>query len=127
MNEGAKGTVLLSEQIRVTTEKLREMEQAIAPGSSSAAAGLVPFFGPVLAGDDLVPALGLDFARGLLVGQSYEWGRAVVPDEVLDVEIRIDDVFQKGPSQFGVVVTEARAADGEIVQRQRTTFIERRG
>jgi len=128
MNESAKATVLFSGAYRVAAEKLTEMETAIGSPTAGVTARRVPFFGPVIAGEtNLITALGLRMDRGLLVGQDYEWGRPVEADEVLQVEIRVEDVFTKGTSQFGVVLTEAFDADGKLVQRQRTTFIERLG
>ncbi|MEW6475475.1 MAG: MaoC family dehydratase N-terminal domain-containing protein [Actinomycetota bacterium] len=126
MNESAKGTVLFSGPYRVAAEKLMEMESAIGTPTGATTARLVPFFGPVIAGETaLITHLGLRMDRGLLVGQDYEWERPVEPDEVLQVEIRVEDVYTKGTSQFGVVLTEALDGAGRPVQRQRTTFIER--
>jgi len=126
MNRSAKGQTLIEVSQRVEPVKLAELAAAIGTASGSETARLVPYFGPTIAGEQLlVDLLGLDLSRALLVGQSYEWRRPLDPGETVTIRVFIEDVYQKGENTFGVVATEIRDGSGGIVQQQRTTFIER--
>jgi hypothetical protein len=126
MDVSQKGTILYRGVRRMTSEKLAEMEAAIATPTAGITATLVPFFGSALAGDEIVSTLGLDLGRSLLVGLDYEWHRPVQPDEALTIEVSIADVYSKASADFAVVATEARDHDGKPVQRQVSTFMERK-
>lgn len=106
--------------------KLTELTNAIGTASAKETATLVPWFGPTLAGDArLVEVLDLDFSRALLAGHVYEWSRPFRPGEEVQARLVVDDVYTKGNNEFAVVKAEFRDAAGDIVQSQRTTFIER--
>lgn len=125
MNPSSKGETLV--EIRQTVEpvKLAEVATAIGTGSGKDTARLVPYFGPTVAGEQLlVDRLGLDLSRALLAGQSYEWQRPLEPGETVAIRVFIEDVYEKGANTFGVVATEVRDEAGHVVQQQRTTFIE---
>lgn len=125
MKTSSKGKVLLAVHQKVEPVKLAEVAGAIGTDSAGETAGLVPYFGPTIAGEQLlVDVLGLDLSRALLAGQSYEWTRPLLPDETVDIRVFIEDVYEKGNNIFGVVGTEIRDNSGELVQRQRTTFIQ---
>lgn len=126
MNPSAKGQTLIEVSQRVEPVKLAELAAAIGTVSGSQTARLVPYFGPTIAGEQLlVDLLGLDLTRALLAGQSYEWSRPLEPEETVAIRVFIEDVYDKGGNTFGVVGTEIRDSVGELVQQQRTTFIER--
>ncbi|MBS4728594.1 MaoC family dehydratase N-terminal domain-containing protein [Mycobacterium sp. SM1] len=125
MNLTAKGEILIEVRQRVEPVKLAEVAAAIGTESADETARLTPYFGPTVAGEQLlVDRLGLDLSRALLAGQSYEWQRPFEPQEAVTIRVYIDDVYEKGSNTFGVVATEIRAESGELVQQQRTTFIE---
>ncbi len=125
MNLSAKGETLIEVRQRVEPVKLAEVAAAIGTESAGETARLALYFGPTVAGEQLlVDRLGLDLSRALLAGQSYEWQRPFEPQEAVTVRVFIDDVYEKGSNTFGVVATEIRDESGELVQQQRTTFIE---
>lgn len=126
MNPDAKGQTVVRLQQQVEPVKLAELAAAIGTASGAETARLVPFFGPTIAGDQrLVEVLGLDLSKAMLAGQAYEWTRPFTPDEMVDIHVFIEDIYDKGENRFGVVSTEINDAHGQVVQRQRTTFIER--
>jgi acyl dehydratase len=126
MHESTKGAVLLERRIVVDDAAIAAVARAIGTPSAEATARLVPFFAPTLGGEHLVvDGIGLDLNRALLGGLHYEWVRPFAVGETLDVRLSVEDVFQRGSNQFGVLVAEFRDEDGELVQRQSTTFIER--
>ncbi len=128
MNDRAKGQTILETELRVEPVKLAELERAIGTDSAGQTAALVPYFGPTIAGEGrLVEVLDLDFAKALLAGHAYEWSRPFVPGERLRVRVYVDDVYQRGPNSFAIVAAEFQDGAGAVVQRQRTTFIERGG
>jgi hypothetical protein len=128
MNPSAKGQTLIEVRQRVEPVKLAELAAAIGTDSGGETARLVPYFGPTIAGEQLlVDLLGLDLSRALLAGQSYEWRRPLEPGETVAIRVFIENVYEKGSNTFGVVATEIRDDSGELVQQQRTTFIERSG
>ncbi len=126
MDLDAKGRVVAEATLRAEPLKLAELEAALGTSSAADTASLVLWFGPTIAGDAaLVEALGLDLSRGLLSGHRYDWRRPFRPGEQVTARLTIDDVFRKGANQLGVLVAEFRDADGELIQTQHTTFIER--
>lgn len=128
MELSAKGKTLVEVRQRVEPVKLAELTMAIGTATAEETARLVPFFGPTIAGEQsLVDLLGLDLSKALLAGQSYEWSRPLEPSELVSLRVFVEDVYEKGDNTFGVVGTEIRDETGQIVQTQRTTFIERSG
>ena len=127
MHEHAKGSVLCEVREVVSAARLRALARAIGTESGAQTATLAPFFGPTVGGEGtVVEGLGLDLSRALLGGVSYEWQRPFRPEETVSVRVTVDDVYSRGRNQFGVVVAEFRGGDGELIQRQTTTFVERR-
>lgn len=126
MNLDSKGQVLVDTELVVDPDRLALLADAIGTKTAAQTALLVPFFGPTAAGQDSVVApLDMDLRRALQGGQSYEWHRAFVPDERVRVTISVEDIIDKGPLQLATVLSEYRANDGELIQRQRTVFVER--
>jgi len=112
--------------LRVEPVKLAELAAAIGTDSAGTTAPLVLWFGPTVAGDDLlVETIGLDLGRALLAGQRYDWERPFRPGETVGVKLAVDDVYEKGANQFAVLLAEFRDDDGAIIHTQHTTFIER--
>lgn len=72
-----------------------------------------------------VNALGLNLDRALLGSHAIEFDRPFVPDEPLDVEMRLADYSEKNGMQFGTIETRFTTPNGEEIQMQTTTFIER--
>ena len=87
---------------------------------------LAPFFGPTAAGQDsVVGPLQMDLSRALQGGQSYEWHRPFRVGETVRLTVTIEDILDKTTLHLATVLAEFRGVDGELIQRQRTTFIER--
>lgn len=127
MNLSSKGETVVTVTQRVEPVKLEELRRALGTSSAADTARLVLYFGPTIAGEKpLVECLGMDLSRALLAGQSYEWARPFEPDETVTVTVTIDDVFEKGDNTFGIVGTSITDSNDQVVQRQRTTFIERK-
>lgn len=127
MHEHAKGTVLYDGDQVVATHRLRSMATALASDHADQTATLVPFFGPTVGGErTVVDGLGMDLSRTLLGSVSYEWHRPFAPEETVHVRVNVDDVYTKGSNHFGVVVAEFRDGHGRLIQRQSTTFVERK-
>ena len=126
MDLTAKGRTIVEGERTVEPVKLEELALAIGTNTAAETATLVPFFGATVAGDaKLVEALDVDLARLLLAGHAWQWERPFVPGETVGVHLYVEDVFTKGDNSFAVVVSEFRGAEGDLVQVQRTTFIER--
>ena len=126
MNLSSKGATVVTVTQRVEPVKLEELRQALATPSAEETARLVLYFGPTIVGEKpLVDCLGMDLSRALLAGQSYEWARPLEPGETITLTVTVDDVFEKGGNTFGIVGTTITDSDDHVVQRQRTTFIER--
>jgi len=121
-----KGKTLVHVSRPVHELKLEELRVALGTETADQTATLVPFFGPTVDGEEgFVDALGLDFSRALLGGVAYEWARAFEPNEVVDVSVVVEDQYEKSGMEFAVVTSEFRDGKGELIQRQRATFIER--
>lgn len=127
MRLDAKGTTLAEEEVVVRPDQLEDVELAIGTPTAGVTATLVPFFGPTAAGGEsvVVDGLGMDLQRALLAGLEYEWTRPFVEEEPIRVRVHVQDVFEKGSNHFGIVVAEFHNEQGELVQRQTATFIER--
>lgn len=128
MNENAKGQVVLETERRVEPVKLDELATALGTPTAAQTATLVPFFGPTVAGERAIAeALELDFAKALLAGLSYDWRRPFQSGETVQIRVLVEEVYRRGANWFGIVLCEFRGADGELVQQQRVTFVEREG
>lgn len=126
MNLDTKGKVLVETELVVEPERLALLADAIGTDTAAQTAAMVAFFGPTAAGQDSVVApLDMDLRRALQGGQSYEWHRAFVPGEMVKVTVSVEDIIDKTTLQLATVLSEYRAADGELIQRQRTVFVER--
>jgi acyl dehydratase len=114
-------------ELKVEPVKLAELEAAIGTANAAETASLVVWFGATIGGDDrLVAALGMDLSRALLSGHRYDWRRPFRPGETVTARLLVEDVFEKGNNHFAVLLAEFRDADGELIQTQHTTFIERK-
>ncbi len=121
-----KGEVLLKAQVRAHTVKMDEIAALLDTETGRETARIGLFFGPTLLGyQRFVAAIGLDLGRALLAGHEIEWTRPFVPDEPIEAELRLADHTLKNGSEIGTVETRFSTPSGELVQTQRTTFIER--
>lgn len=128
MDLSLKGQTLFEVQRVVAPGKLEELAAAIDTASGADTASLVPYFGPTLPGEEFVrDKLAIDLTRTLMAGISYEWCRPFVPGETVDVRLYVEDAYEKSGSEFAVVATEFHDRVGELIQRQRATFIQRGG
>ena len=126
MNGNLKGQVLVSTETRAHAVKIAELEALLDTPSAGVTARLMPFFGPTVVGEArFVEALGLNLDRALLGGHELSFRRPFVPDEAVNVEMRLADYSEKNGMQFGTVETRFSTPAGEEIQVQRTTFIER--
>jgi hypothetical protein len=121
-----KGKVLLTAQTKAHAVKIQELQDLLGTPSAADTARLVPFFGPCVCGEArFVEALGLNLERALLGAHAVEFERPFVPDEPLNVEMRLADYSEKNGMQFGTIETRFTTPMGEEIQVQTTTFIER--
>jgi hypothetical protein len=126
MNGAMKGKVLVKTQTRAHAVKIEELAALLGTPSAEQTARLVPFFGPTVVGEaKFVAALGLNLDRALLGGHAIEFQRPFVPDEAVEVEMRLADFSEKNGMQFGTIETRFTTPFGEEIQLQTTTFIER--
>jgi hypothetical protein len=126
MDLGSKGRVVHEAELRVEPVKLAELEAAIGTPNAPETASLVTWFGATIGGDDrLVEALGMDLSRALLSGQRYDWERPFRSGETVKARLTVEDVYEKGTNHFAVLLAEFRGGDGNLIQTQHTTFIER--
>ena len=128
MRTDAKGAVLYEGDKLVDPSRLAELQEAIGTSTAAKTARLVPFFGPTAGGEELVTSpsgLGLDLSRGLLGGLTYEWARAYDPGETVHVRITVEDLYTKGRNTFAILASEFTDSEGNLIQRQTATFIER--
>jgi hypothetical protein len=124
----AEGQSLYEDDRVVDDGQLADLRRALGTESAAQTATLVPFFGPTVGGEATVTeGLGLDLSRALLGGIEYDWRRPFEPGERVHVSVHVESVVTKGSNQFGVLVAEFTGADGDVIQRQSTTFIERGG
>jgi len=127
MQSNRKGQVLLKVNLVAHSVKLEEVAHALGDtptASQTAAIGL--FFGPTVVGyRNFVDSIGLDLERALLGGHEVTWSRAFRPDEALVAEMSMVDYSEKNGMEIGVIETRFSTPGGELVQSQRTTFIER--
>lgn len=122
----AEGAVVHEGREVIGAARLADLAMAFGTESAEQTARLVPFFGPTVAGEThFVEVLGLDLSRALLGGLKYEWRRPFTLGEEVAAKVFIEKVFDKGSNRFGIVVAEFSGADGQLIQRQSSTFIER--
>jgi len=122
-----KGRVLVETELLVDPAVLEGLRSAIGTPTAEVTASLVPFFGPTLAGQDsVIGPLGLDLRRTLQGGQSYEWHRPFRAGERVRVTVEVEDILQKQTLDLVTVTSVFRGDDGDLIQRQRTVFVQRR-
>ncbi len=126
MNLNTLGQVIVDTNLVVDEAKVRQLAAAIGTPTAMETALRVPFFGPTAAGQDsVVAALDMDLRRALQGGQSYEWHRPFRLGETVRCRVVIEDILDKTTLHLATVLAEFYSTDGELIQRQRTTFIER--
>lgn len=126
MNLDVAGQKIVDTELVVDPEQLARLAAAIGTASAAETALLVPFFAATAAGQDsVIGPLGLDLSRGLQGGQAFEWHRPFRVGETVRLQVVVADLYEKNATQFATVLAEFRSADGELIQRQRTMFIER--
>lgn len=126
MKSELKGQVIMTAETRADAVKLAELATILGTPSAQKTASVSLFFGPTVSGSQkFVEALGLDLRRVLLGGHEISWVRPFVPDEPLKAELRLVEHTEKNGAEIGVVETRFTTPKGDLVQSQRTTFIER--
>lgn len=120
------GETLVDTELVVEPNKLDQLATAIGTASSADTARRVAFFGPTAAGQDsVIGPLQMDLTRTLQGGQSYEWRRSFEPGETVRFVVVLEDIIDKGTLHLATVRSEYFGADGDLIQRQRTVFVER--
>ena len=127
MRQDLKNQVLLRVSIKAHKVKLDELEQALgATPTAARTASVGLFFGPTVVGyRRFVDTINLDLDRALLGGHEVTWVRPFVSDEPVQAVMTMVDHSLKGSMEFGVFETTFSTPAGELIQTQRTTFIER--
>lgn len=127
MRSDRRGNVLLRARLVAHGVKLEELQHALGDTPTAvetAAIGL--FFGPTVVGyRAFVDAIGLDLNRALLGGHEISWRRPFRADEPVVAEMTMVDHVDKNGMEIGIFETRFATPDGELIQAQRTTFIER--
>lgn len=121
------GQPLLKAQLVAYKVKLEEVAAALGDTPTSQhTARLGLFFGPTVVGyRNFVDAINLDLGRALLGGHETRWNRPFEPDEQVTAEMIMVDYQEKNGMEIGVFETAFSTPSGELIQTQRTTFIER--
>ena len=126
MNLTTLGRVVVDTELLVDPARIEQLAAALGTPTAYETALRVPFFGPTAAGQDsVVGPLELDLSRALQGGQSFEWHRPFRLGETVRCTVTIEDILDKTTLHLATVLAEFRGAEGELIQRQRTTFIER--
>jgi acyl dehydratase len=127
MRREQQGKTLLQASLVVRGVKVDELAQALGDTPSAReTARLGLFFGPTMVGSKrFVQAIGLDLGRALLGGHEMNWVRPFVDDETVEASVTMVDHQDKNGMEFGVFETRFTTPAGELIQTQRTTFIER--
>lgn len=127
MRSDRKGQVLLKAHLVAHRIKFEELAHALGDTPSAlqtATVGL--FFGPTVVGyRSFVEAVGLDLGRALLGGHELSWSRPFNAEEPVVAEMSMVDHSEKNGMEFGIFETRFSTPGGELIQSQRTTFIER--
>ncbi|WP_420623485.1 FAS1-like dehydratase domain-containing protein [Candidatus Poriferisodalis sp.] len=127
MNLETLGQVLVETEVVVEPESVALLVDALGTPTAGEVALRLPFFGPTVGGSDsVVGPIGLSLERGLAGGQSFEWHRSFRLGERVSVVVSVEDIIDKGTLHLATVLSEYRDADGELIQRQRTVFVERK-
>lgn len=126
MRNGIKGQVVFDGTSTIHPVKLDDLCAVLGTESAADTATLVPIFGPSVVGEvAFAERLGIDFGKALLGGLSYQWHRPFRAAEVVSLQVRIEDFYERDGLQFAVAVSEFRDDAGELIQAQSATFIER--
>jgi acyl dehydratase len=127
MRSDLKNQVLLKASLTAHPVKLEELAQALGSTPTAAlTASIGLFFGPTVVGyRRFVDAIHLDLDRALLGGHEATWTRPFVANEPVEASMTMLDHTMKGAMEFGVFETTFSTPAGELIQTQRTTFIER--
>jgi hypothetical protein len=126
MKQDSLGKVLVDTKLVVGEQRVDLLARAIGTSTGRETALRVAFFGPTAAGQgSVVDALELDLTRALQGGQAYEWHRSFVPGETVHLRVTVEDILDKGSLELATILAEFRGQNGDLIQRQRTTFIER--
>lgn len=126
MNLDTLGTVIVDTELVVDEARVQQLVKAIGTPTALETALRTPFFGPTAAGQySVVGPLEMDLSRALQGGQSYEWHRPFRIGETVRLTVTIEDILDKTTLHLATVLAEFRGLDGELIQRQRTSFIER--
>ncbi|MDE0676142.1 MAG: MaoC family dehydratase N-terminal domain-containing protein [Acidimicrobiaceae bacterium] len=127
MNLETLGQVLVETEVVVEPESVALLVDALGTPDAEEVALRLPFFGPTVGGgDSVVGPIDLSLERGLAGGQSFEWHRSFRLGERVSVVVSVEDIIDKGTLHLATVLSEYRDADGELIQRQRTVFVERK-
>jgi acyl dehydratase len=127
MRKDVKGKVLLEASLTAHEVKLQELAAALGNGPSAArTAALGLFFGPTVVGyRQFVDAIDLDLDRALLGGHEVSWQRPFAANEKVQAVMTMVEHSEKNGMEFGTFETRFSSPEGELIQTQRTTFIER--
>ena len=127
MNLETLGQVLVETEVVVEPESVALLVDALGTPHATEVALRLPFFGPTVGGgDSVVGPIDLSLERGLAGGQSFEWHRSFRLGERVSVVVSVEDIIDKGTLHLATVLSEYRGADGDLIQRQRTVFVERK-
>lgn len=121
------GQVLLKANLIAHRIKLEELAHALGDSPTApqtASVGL--FFGPTVVGyRKFVDTVGLDLGRALLGGHEVAWSRPFRAEEAVIAEMSMVEYTDKNGMEFGTFETRFSTPGGELIQSQRTTFVER--
>jgi hypothetical protein len=127
MKSDRVGDTLLKASLVAHQVKLDELAQALGDTPSARdTARLGLFFGPTVVGyRNFVEAIDLNLERALLGGHETRWIRPFEAGERVQAEMKMVDYQEKNGMEIGVFETSFSTPDGQPIQMQRTTFIER--
>lgn len=79
---------------------------------------------------DLTEVMGIVYGKTLFAGTDSEWGVVATEADTLVGQTHVDEAYERTgkdgvPRQFLVLRTEFHTKEGELVSRQRITFIEK--
>ena len=127
MRSDIKGREILKADVVAHRVKLLEVAHALGDTSTAdASASVGLFFGPTVVGyRQFVDAVDLDLTRALLGGHEIAWTRPFEPDEPVVAAMTMTEHSERNGMEIAVFETRFTTPDGEPIQTQRTTFIER--